>query len=60
MHASRREYYMSLVNDIWSILGPAQKRQVVAAQGISLLMALSTVTGIAAIAPFLPCSAIRN
>lgn len=52
MHASRREYCMSLVNDIWSILGPAQKRQVVAAQGISLLMALSTVTGIAAIAPF--------
>ena len=43
---------MSLVTDIWSILGPAQKRRVLAAQGISLLMALSTVTGIAAIAPF--------
>lgn len=43
---------MSLVTDIWSVLGPAQKRQVLAAQGISLLMALSTVTGIAAIAPF--------
>ncbi|HEV2270714.1 MAG TPA: ABC transporter ATP-binding protein [Steroidobacteraceae bacterium] len=42
----------SLVTDVWSILGPAQKRQVLAAQGISLLMALSTVTGIAAIAPF--------
>lgn len=43
---------MSLVTDIWSILGPEQKRQVLAAQVISLLMALSTVTGIAAIAPF--------
>ncbi len=43
---------MSLVTDIWSILGPAQKRRVLAAQGISLLMAFSTVTGIAAIAPF--------
>lgn len=43
---------MSLVSDIWSILGPAQKRQVLAAQVISLLMALSTITGIAAIAPF--------
>lgn len=43
---------MSLVTDIWSVLGPAQKRQVLAAQVISLLMALSTVTGIAAIAPF--------
>lgn len=43
---------MSLVTDIWSILEPAQKRQVLAAQGISLLMAFSTVTGIAAIAPF--------
>jgi HlyD family secretion protein len=43
---------MSLVTDFWSILGPVQKRQVLAAQVISLLMALSTVTGIAAIAPF--------
>ena len=43
---------MSLVTDIWSVLGPAQKRQVFAAQLVSLLMALSTVTGIAAIAPF--------
>lgn len=43
---------MSLVTDIWSVLGPAQKRRVLAAQLISLLMALSTVVGIAAIAPF--------
>lgn len=43
---------MSLVTDVWSVLGPAQKRQVLVAQVISLLMALSTVTGIAAIAPF--------
>lgn len=42
----------SLVSDVWSILGPAQKRRVLAAQVISLLMGLSTVTGIAAIAPF--------
>ncbi|HEY1889916.1 MAG TPA: ABC transporter ATP-binding protein [Steroidobacteraceae bacterium] len=43
---------MSVVTDIWRVLGPAQKRQVLAAQVISLLMALSTVIGIAAIAPF--------
>jgi ATP-binding cassette, subfamily B, bacterial PglK len=43
---------MKLVSEIWSILTPAQRRDVLVAQAISLAMALSTVTGIAAIAPF--------
>jgi ABC-type bacteriocin/lantibiotic exporter with double-glycine peptidase domain len=43
---------MSLVSDVWSILAPSQRRQIVAAQVISLAMGVSTVTGIAAIAPF--------
>jgi len=43
---------MTLVSDIWRILTPTQRRRVLAAQGISLAMAFSTVTGIAAIAPF--------
>jgi ABC-type multidrug transport system fused ATPase/permease subunit len=41
-----------LLSDIWKILTRGQRRQVLAAQAISLAMALSTVTGIAAIAPF--------
>jgi HlyD family secretion protein len=43
---------MSLISELWSILTPSQRWQVLAAQVISLAMALSTVTGIAAIAPF--------
>ena len=43
---------MSLASEVWSILTPSQRRQVLAAQIISLAMAFSTVTGIAAIAPF--------
>ncbi len=43
---------MSLVSDIWSVLNPRQRRQVIAAQLISFVMAISTVTGIAAIVPF--------
>jgi ATP-binding cassette, subfamily B, bacterial PglK len=43
---------MSLVSDIWSVLNPRQRRRVVAAQFISFAMAISTVTGIAAIVPF--------
>jgi ATP-binding cassette, subfamily B, bacterial PglK len=43
---------MSLLADIWSILTPRQRRWVVFAQLMSLVMALSTVTGIASIAPF--------
>jgi HlyD family secretion protein len=43
---------MSLVSDIWSILTLSQRRQVLAAQLVSVVMAFSTVTGIAAIAPF--------
>ena len=43
---------MSLARGIWSILTAAQRRRVLAAQGVSLLMALSTVVGISSIAPF--------
>jgi len=43
---------MSLLCDTWSILTLSQRRQVLAAQAVSLVMAFSTVTGIAAIAPF--------
>jgi len=43
---------MSLASEVWGILTPSQRRQVLAAQIISLAMAFSTVTGIAAIAPF--------
>jgi HlyD family secretion protein len=43
---------MSLVSDLWSILTRPQRRHVLAAQVISAAMAFSTITGIAAIAPF--------
>jgi ATP-binding cassette, subfamily B, bacterial PglK len=43
---------MSLLTDIWSILTPRQRRWTLVAQGLSLLMACSTVIGVASIAPF--------
>jgi ABC-type multidrug transport system fused ATPase/permease subunit len=43
---------MNLLSGIWSILTPSQRRQVLAAQAISLAMAISTVIGIASITPF--------
>lgn len=43
---------MSLLVDFWSILTQRQRRWVVFAQLMSLVMALSTATGIASIAPF--------
>jgi HlyD family secretion protein len=43
---------MNLLADIWSVLTPRQRRWVVWAQILSILMACSTVTGIASIAPF--------
>lgn len=43
---------MSLTAELWSVLSPPQRRRVIAAQFISVAMAFSTVTGIAAIAPF--------
>jgi HlyD family secretion protein len=43
---------MSLIAELWSILSASQRRQVLVAQAVSLAMAFSTVTGIAAIAPF--------
>jgi ATP-binding cassette, subfamily B, bacterial PglK len=43
---------MTLATDIWRILTPRQRRGVAAMQAVSLLMALSTASGIASIAPF--------
>jgi ATP-binding cassette, subfamily B, bacterial PglK len=43
---------MTLFADIWSILTPRQRRGILTMQVVSLAMAFSTVTGIAAIAPF--------
>jgi ATP-binding cassette, subfamily B, bacterial PglK len=43
---------MSTLLDIWSVLTPRQRRWVLAAQLLSLVMAFSTVTGILSIAPF--------
>ncbi|MDB6157404.1 MAG: hypothetical protein JWO04_1110 [Gammaproteobacteria bacterium] len=42
----------NLVHDIWSVLTPRQRRWVLAAQLLSILMAFSTLAGIASIAPF--------
>lgn len=43
---------MTLLSDIWSVLTPKQRGWALAAQVLSIVMAFSTVTGIAAIAPF--------
>src|SRR5882724_2075262 len=43
---------MHLLSDIWSVLTPRQRRWVVWAQMLSIVMAFSTVAGIASIAPF--------
>jgi HlyD family secretion protein len=43
---------MDLLLDIWNILTPRQRRWLLAGQALALLMALSTVTGIASITPF--------
>src|SRR5271163_3954509 len=43
---------MNLVTDIWKVLTPRQRRRVLGAQAISIVMAFSTVAGIASIAPF--------
>jgi HlyD family secretion protein len=43
---------MRWLAELWSVLGPRQRRQVVGAQLLSLLMACSTVAGIASVAPF--------
>jgi len=43
---------MSLLGEVWTILTPRQRRWVVSAQLLSILMAFSTVIGIASIAPF--------
>jgi len=37
---------------LWSVLTPQQRRSVATAQGLSVIMAFSTITGIAAITPF--------
>jgi ATP-binding cassette, subfamily B, bacterial PglK len=43
---------MTLVYDIWSVLAARQRRWVIGAQILSIVMAFSTVIGIASIAPF--------
>jgi ATP-binding cassette, subfamily B, bacterial PglK len=43
---------MNLVSDIWSVITPRQRKWVLCAQVLSIVMAFSTVTGIASIAPF--------
>jgi ABC-type bacteriocin/lantibiotic exporter with double-glycine peptidase domain len=43
---------MTLASEFWSILTKPQRRRVLAVQVISVAMAFSTVTGIAAIVPF--------
>ncbi len=43
---------MSLLSRLWSILTPPQRRYMLAAQSVSVVMAFSTVLGIAAIGPF--------
>ncbi len=43
---------MSLLLDIWSVLTPPQRRWVLWTQALSVLMAFSTVIGIASIGPF--------
>jgi hypothetical protein len=46
------EKQMNLVPDIWSVLTPRQRRWVLGAQILSIVMAFSTVAGIASIGPF--------
>ena len=43
---------MTLVYDIWSVLAARQRRWGIGAQVLSIVMAFSTVVGIASIAPF--------
>jgi ABC-type bacteriocin/lantibiotic exporter with double-glycine peptidase domain len=43
---------MTLLTDFWSILTPKQRRGILTMQIVSMAMAFSTVSGIAAIAPF--------
>ena len=43
---------MNLFADLWSILTPKQKHNNQTMQIVSIVMAFSTITGIAAIAPF--------
>jgi ABC-type bacteriocin/lantibiotic exporter with double-glycine peptidase domain len=43
---------MTLFADLWGILTPKQRRDILAMQIVSMAMAFSTVSGIAAIAPF--------
>lgn len=43
---------MNLLIEVWGVLTSRQRRWVLAAQGLSVAMAFSTVAGIASIAPF--------
>src|ERR1700736_4597785 len=41
-----------MFGEIWGILTPRQRRSILTMQAVSIVMAFSTITGIAAIAPF--------
>ncbi len=43
---------MKLLADLWDILTPRQRRDILTMQMVSIAVAVSTITGIAAIAPF--------
>ncbi|HEV7357415.1 MAG TPA: ABC transporter ATP-binding protein [Steroidobacteraceae bacterium] len=43
---------MNLLREVWAVLSPRQRRLVAGAQLLSIVMAFSTVAGIASIAPF--------
>jgi ABC-type bacteriocin/lantibiotic exporter with double-glycine peptidase domain len=43
---------MTLFADLWGILTPKQRRDILTMQIVSIVVAFSTITGIAAIAPF--------
>jgi HlyD family secretion protein len=49
---ARSDGAMTLLRDLWSILTPAQRRRIIAAQAISLAMAASALVSIAGIVPF--------
>jgi ABC-type bacteriocin/lantibiotic exporter with double-glycine peptidase domain len=51
-HSQGSGGFMTLFADVWSILTPQQRRGILTMQIVSMAMAFSTVSGIAAIAPF--------
>ena len=52
MGPANHESLTTLAHELWSVLTPTQRRWVLAAQLVSILMGFSTLLGIASIAPF--------